>query len=87
MVAYFSTPDLIESTHRIDITVTMVNETNPFTIDYFVVASLAGATPHTHVGGVVGGVVGILVLAIAAWYFLRFLRSRGGAAEGRYRVC
>ena len=88
MAAYFSTPNLTDGTHWINITVTTANETNPFTIDSFAVASLAGEISHVDVdaiaGGVVGGIAGIGVLAIAVWYFLR---SRGGAAEGQYTVC
>ena len=47
-VVYFETPKLADGTHKIDITVSVANETNPFIIDYFLI------TPST--SGSVSGV-------------------------------
>ena len=43
-VVYFQTPKLADGTHKIDITVSVANLTNPYIIDFFLIAPTAGAS-------------------------------------------
>jgi len=43
-VVYFQTPVLADGTHKIDINVTVTNNTNPYIIDFFLISPVAGAS-------------------------------------------
>jgi len=43
-VVYFQTPKLADGTHRIDITVSVANGSNPFIIDYFLTTPSTGSS-------------------------------------------
>lgn len=86
-IVYFRTESLPDGPHKVNLTVTTANQTNPFIVDSYVFTFSSNtssspspkATHPGHVGAIVGGVVGgLAAIAILVASLLCFMRKRRG---------